>query len=385
MENKSTLFERYLNGDISREELQRLLSFFEEETNGETELDDRIRQVLDDRDSDSTDPDYISSMLERNATKLNAVVRQEEKEVRKVYRLSQQQWLRIAAVFLSVLAGLGYWRFYDSSSDLSVATAVDIAPGTDRAVLILDDDRTIVLDSSALGIVNKEDVVQYADGTLLAAVGNSERLILRTPKGGQFRVSLPDGTQAWLNADSEISYPVVFDNKERKLSVRGEVYLEVAKERNRPFIVESDNQRIEVLGTHFNVNAYRDNGRVITTLSEGSVRVIHAQTGEELVLKPGDQVQIAPQGRMKVQQVDITEIVSWKEGLYVVHDQELGLFAKQLERWYDVDVDMSTFNRQKLSAVIPRDATLATVLDAIALKTDVQFRIEGRRVTAVKK
>lgn len=387
MENKRILFERYLRGEVSSEELQRLLSFFEEENGAGAELDDKLEQLLDQQSSEVLEPTYLSPMLERNKTKLTTAILKSRQSSKKIHSIRKWRWKVsvVAAVLICVFGVVMYLQWDGSKQDEVEKRMVDIAPGADRALLILDGVKEFVLDGKATGIVNDEGAVRYADGTLLTSLDKLERLILRTPKGGQFKATLPDGTLVWLNADSEISYPAVFGANERRLSIRGEVYLQVAKDKKRPFVVESEYQKIEVLGTHFNVNAYRDKGDVITTLSEGSVRVTQSRTGETLVLKPGEQAQVALQGKMKVRPVDIEEVLSWKEGLYIINNQELGLFAKQLERWYNVEVDMSTSSATKLSAVIPRNATLITVLDAISLKTDVQFHIEGRRVTAIKR
>src|SRR5690606_26021047 len=120
---------------------------------------------------------------------------------------------------------------------------------------------------------NSDGAVRYQDGQLVANLESSRQITLRTPLAGQYQASLPDGTKVWLNAGSEISYPSSFGTRQREVSIKGEVYFEVAKDPSRPFLVASDGQLVEVLGTHFNINAYQDDDMILTTLSEGRVLV----------------------------------------------------------------------------------------------------------------
>lgn len=294
----------------------------------------------------------------------------------------------VAAVLLSALTvGLLLWN-KEAGEEMTVPKLVvveqDFMPGTNRATLSFDDDDEMELSGAQDGLINDGASVVYSDGTEIRTVEKVQMATLRTPVAGQYQVTLPDGTKAWLNALSSIRYPTAFTGTERQVEITGEVYLEVAHDTHKPFIVQTSQQRIEVLGTSFNINAYGDNGETLTTLTEGAIRLRHGKFGNEVELKPGEQAVVTNKKDIAVKKIDIEEISSWKDGLYIVNDEPLEQYARKIERWYDVDMDIQPHGNKRLSAIIPRDAKLSEVLEAIELKTDVKFTIEGRRVSAQK-
>lgn len=293
----------------------------------------------------------------------------------------------VAAVLLvGLTVGLLLWNQKSDTENMftyGFSEGHDIMPGTNRATLSFDGEDEIKLSGAQEGLINDGTIVAYNDGTMIKAIGKVQMAMLRTPVAGQYQVTLPDGTKAWLNALSSIRYPTAFTGTERQVEVTGEVYLEVARDEHQPFIVQTDQQRIEVLGTSFNINAYGDGEkRTLTTLTEGAIRLRHRKFGSEVSLHPGQQAVVTDQEAIAVKRVDVEEVSSWKDGLHIVNDEPLQQYARKIERWYDVDVDMQLHGNKRLSAIIPRDAKLSEVLQAIELKTGVKFTVEGRRVSA---
>lgn len=221
----------------------------------------------------------------------------------------------------------------------------DILPGTNKAILTLAGGRTITLKSEKNGIVVNGNKFMYNDGTTAGASDqavSSQNATLATPAGGQYQITLSDGTKVWLNAESKLRYPVEFNGGSRTVELDGEGYFEVAGDSRHPFIVQSAGQRIEVLGTHFNVNAYRDENEVKTTLVEGKVRVSNnSDSGAEnpVILYPGQQARsISGENRIYVNQVSIEETMDWKDGLFLFNNESLKSIMSRLSHWYNLEV-----------------------------------------------
>lgn len=298
-----------------------------------------------------------------------------------------QTYIRaIAAVFIVVLiAGVLLWNKTKNEETIYasvISESEDVMPGSNRAFLSFDGEKGIELSNQQEGLINDGATVVYHDGTVIKTVKEVQMATLRTPIAGQYQVTLPDGTKAWLNALSSIRYPTAFTGPDRQVAITGEVYLDVVHDEKKPFIVEASQQRVEVLGTSFNINAYGDNGQILTTLKKGAIRLRHEKFGNEIELHPGQQAVLTDRKVIEVKKVDVEEASSWKDGLYLVNDEPLKQYARKIERWYDMEVDMKQHSDKRLSAIIPRDAKLSEVLQAIELKTGVRFIIEGRRVSA---
>ncbi|MGN7823271.1 FecR family protein [Chitinophaga sp. 22536] len=249
-----------------------------------------------------------------------------------------------AAVLVLVMAGGGYYLFNKVRQPANVAGAVSlpVRPGSDKATLTLADGSVVNLDSIGTGTVTLQGVKmeKTTQGQIVyknngnAAVNN----VLRTPRGGQYKVTLPDGTDVWLNASSSISYPTAFSGSSRNVSVTGEVYFEVAADAARPFEVKVNDISVLVLGTHFNINAYDDEQTVKTTLLEGAVLVRTPEAFKHL--EPGQQAKIKP-GSNQIEwlkHVDVNNAVAWKNGYFSFDDADIPTVMRQLARWYDMDV-----------------------------------------------
>lgn len=293
----------------------------------------------------------------------------------------------IAAAVALLLLTVGILWNRKSTDDINTRTVLqshDILPGSNKATLSLEGEEEIALSGQQNGLVTDETSIMYPDGTTIRQIEKVKMATLSTPVAGQYQITLPDGTKAWLNAQSSVRYPTAFTGAERPVSITGEVYFEVAKNLEKPFIVRTEQQEVKVLGTSFNINAYGDDGQVFTTLTEGSLRVHSQDLDNAVVLQPGQQAIVSASKAITVKTVDTEEISSWKDGIYMINNEELYHYARKIERWYDVEVDMQQQGDKHLSAIIPRDAKLSEVLQAITLKTGVKFKIEGRRVTAVE-
>lgn len=274
---------------------------------------------------------------------------------------------------------------------------VDIGPGGNKAVLTLADGRKISLTDAKHGELAKEankSIAKTADGQVVYEIDGSSGVksyataynSIETPKGGQYKVILPDGTVVWLNSASSLKYPVSFASlTERRVELKGEIYFEVAKDRGRPFIVTGGGQQVEVLGTHFNVNAYEDEPDVMTTLVEGRVLV---SSGKDLssdlqtdsrYLDPGQQALLSD-GRYRVREVIASDVIAWKDGYFIFDKADIKTVMRQLARWYDMAIiyeNVST--KDEFTGEIPRSSSLNEVLRILKLG-GLNYTLKGRKL-----
>jgi len=314
---------------------------------------------------------------------------------RKIKRRSS--WLRAVSIASAamVLIALGITLYYSSGNKHTkdVKVVQDIQPGRNEAVLVLSDGSEINLSDAINGNVARQSgvvVAKVADGKLsysgsnhagASGHGNPIYNTIRTPRGGQFQVKLPDGTIVWLNAASSIKYPVQFAGKERRVELTGEGYFEVAREKAMPFVVACGNQEIQVLGTSFNVNGYSDEPFIKTTLLEGSVRVVPLLLGNEgKVIRPGEQTLLNDHGLL-VRDADPEKELAWKNGDFIFNDEDFNTVLRQISRWYDVEfVNNGNYGDLHLSGSVSRSRKLSAVLEALEVTAKIKFQLEGRRV-----
>jgi transmembrane sensor len=286
-----------------------------------------------------------------------------------------------AAVVLLTVGLVRLWRFYRSDHTDTIHIVV-VAPGGNRAVLTLAGGQKIILDSAAAGILAEQGnthVQKMRDGLLAYEAGAAPATplynTLATPRGGQYQLTLPDGTKVWLNAASSLTYPTAFTGGSRTVQMTGEAYFEVVHDKTRPFIVKAGGQTIRDLGTHFNVNAYTDEPAQVTTLLEGEVTV-----GDH-ALRPGEKASVDAAGDIRVEQGDPDQAVAWKNGLFDFTDAGLQVVMRQLSRWYNVEVTYEgNIPPRQFTGMIGRSLTLNQVLTGLA-KERVHYRIEkGNRL-----
>lgn len=210
--------------------------------------------------------------------------------------------------------------------------------------------------------------------------------VLSVPRSCEYRLRLADGTMVWLNSDSELRYPVNFAGRERRVFLKGEAYFDVARNADMPFRVEAGEMEVEALGTEFNVNVYGDDGCLRTTLAEGKVRVSYAATRQACILEPGEQA-VLEEGALSVRQVDLRDIVGWKEGRFVFSDLPLEAIVRQLERWYDMEFDFfdPAAKYYRFTGVIMRHKSLQEVLALLEETTDVKFKTNAHEIEVFRK
>lgn len=308
--------------------------------------------------------------------------------VRKIGR----PWWRYAAAAIVVLGlGVAVYKFVNQkpvAPPVAVAPVKnDALPGGNKAILRLASGQNIVLDSAAngsLAVQGNAKVVKLANGKIAyqnqsAAQKELVYNTVSTPRGGRYTLTLSDGTQVWLNAASSITFPTDFVGAAREVKITGEAYFEVAGNNTKPFHVRFGNTDVEVLGTHFNVNAYSDEAYARTTLLEGSVRVVSGT--EQIQIKPGEQVAEATDGRLsKRTKVDLEQVMAWKNGLFNFDGADLQQVLRQLGRWYDVEVVYEgDIPQRRFGGEIPMDLNLSQVLKVLQ-KVEVNFRIEGKKL-----
>jgi transmembrane sensor len=323
--------------------------------------------------------------------------------------VKRRLWPRIAAAAAAVAAIVfGVWFFNSSqylvfsSQNLSVQSANDILPGKNTATLTLANGKTINLSDAKTGVIIDAGSLKYNDGSLVQNSSGShfsgslngdqkntgpvgvpslnakEQLTVSTPRGGTYQVRLPDGTNVWLNAASSLTYSAdLIQHGVRGVKLSGEAYFEVAKNKAMPFRVLANGTEIEVLGTHFNVDAY--DKQINTTLLEGAVRL--KNSSDQVILRPG-QSGISENGKdIKTQPADIEAATAWKNGYFVFHDENIKTIMDKISRWYDIDVEYrGDVQRKVLYGKISRADSITDLLKNLQLTQVINLKIEGRRV-----
>ncbi len=265
--------------------------------------------------------------------------------------------------------------------------AHEVLPGGNKAVLTLGDGETVMLDDAKTGEVARQGNTQVyktaAGEVVYKADGNENEEVvyhtLSTPRGGQYKLMLPDGSSVWLNSASSIRYATVFSGTERVVEVTGEAYFEIAHDATKPFVVKVNEMDIRVLGTHFNVNAYNDESSLNTTLLQGSVSL--SKAGNTMQLKPGQQAQLnGEKGFRMVNDVDLDEVVAWKNGYFSFNKADLQTVMRQIARWYDVTISFEgKIPHREFVGKIKRNNNASEVLK-ILQESKVHFKIEGKKI-----
>jgi len=307
-------------------------------------------------------------------------------------RVVKIKWVRYAAAII-LLFGIGSYLYNAqraSHAKVAIQQTIhedDIQPGTNGAILTLADGSTMKLDSLGNGVIARQhgtDITLH-NGQLDYTVpgptdGQTVLNTVSTPAGRQFRLILPDGTRVWLNAASSLRYPVAFNEGERKVSVTGEAYFEVAKNEKKPFRVTINNAtEVQVLGTNFNINAYSNEPVIKTTLIAGSIRLYNLKKNEGALLTPGDQAIVDSTFTMPVKKrrVEVERDIAWKDGLFSFTDADLQTVMRQLARWYNVKVDYQIgIPDMRFDGKIDKSLTLVQVLNGLTKKR-VKYKIEG--------
>ncbi|SUJ02520.1 fec operon regulator FecR [Sphingobacterium spiritivorum] len=372
------LYEKYTNGNCSKEELQKLETYKDSFEFTDTQWNNAVMG-----DSDEVKnriyKKLLSGMNENSGTGYRRYI-----------------WLKWGAVAATLLIILGaVWMLQknkETTRTTSVTTKNSIIPGGDKAMLILEDGTQVDLENTQSGAINsngKYIAAKVGDGKLEYRDEDTKTAslvsyhTLRTPKGGQFQLRLPDGTMAWLNAASSIRYPTAFVGAERRVEISGEVYFDVKKQNGKHFIVQTNNQEITVLGTRFNVFAYTDESFVQTSLIEGKVQV--DINDRQLMLKPGlSSVYHKDTGKIRTKSFDPDEVLAWQQGNFNFNAEPIESVMRKISRWYDVEIYYEGDIKGKMfSGSLSRFSNVQDILEVIALTGVVKFKIKDRKIYVI--
>lgn len=371
------LYRRYLDGTISAPEKQELSELLEEAD--DRELAELAQDYLDmDAPQDLRNLQFdTDSILEK--IKQRIVQPEPETPVRPLWKY----WLHVAAIGAILALSFFIYRYnhkdMEEPKEYVLTDLKDVSPGGKRATLTLADGRTIVLDSASAGqlaLIDGTRISKTSSGELIyqdQAPGSDElqNNVVNIPRGGEYQLQLPDGTKVWLNAATKIEYPTRFIGAERRVVLTGEAYFEVTKDAKHPFIVETADQQIMVLGTHFNVNTYQAD-RTITTLEEGSVRVTRhpelvSGSVSNVLLKPGQQ-SVLFNSSLTVNEADLESALAWKNGMLFFRDAPLQTVLAEVSRWYDVEIQYNGKPTQELfTGSVARTSNLSAMLRILQL------------------
>ena len=374
---------RYNSGTASKEEVRYLEAYYNLFEINPDFLDEENTQLL---------KDEIKLKIEQRITS------QEDDQRKggtlKTFKISIQHYAAAAILLFTFSVGTYFLLRQQDKTVVKTAFEADHSPGSNKAILTLANGKKIVLDKTAdrevvqlagVSIKNTDDgqiVYTVTPGQSVHSAGEAPQLnTISTPRGGQYQVMLSDGTRVWLNSASSITYPTVFDGKQRLVELHGEAYFEVAKNKKLPFRVKTDLQTVEVLGTHFNINSYTDEPLLKTTLLEGSVSV--SATGNQVILTPGQQAKINISGNsIKVDNsVDLDKVLAWKNGIFSFENEDLKSIMRQITRWYNVDIVYSgPVAKDKFSGEISRNSNLSRVLKILELN-NLHFDVSGKTIT----
>lgn len=380
LEHIRELYSQYLAKTISDNGKEELMQFFD--TGNEQEIVYVIGELSPD---DTPNIPDISQYNVRTKQVLERIVAHTSPTRQKppVWR-----WLSIAATIM--LIGFAGYYLYKTNQvpkepQLTSIYGDDVPPGTNRATVTLSDGTVIALSEDKNGIVANGAELAYTDGVkLVEATAAIQYATLATPRGGQYRLTLPDGSKVILNAESSVTYPTTFADKQRKVELKGEAFFDVAENKAQPFVVATEQQQVTVTGTTFNVNAYGDNNRTITTLVTGSVNVKSNSSSASVSLKPGQEA-VWSNGTIKTKDVDTQAATGWADGVFVFKYKTLAEILPQLERWYDIQVDIDPIPDTEFYAEINRNTPLSTVLESMEQTSNLRFEIKERRLKLKKK
>lgn len=388
------LFDRLLAGRLEPGDAEAIANWL-----GNSDLDQASRQLLLEhlQQHSETWDSLAPEIRERLDQRLPLIFSSRPARPALVHVLGGSGWIKYAAAVI-ILIALSWFAltkpWIRDAQPLPVAQSntMDIVePGRDGAILTLENGSKLVLDSMGNGVLTTENGTQILlrDGQLLYQAGDVSSDVvgyntMSTPKGRQFKLRLPDGSNVWLNAASSIRYPTAFVGAERRVEITGEAYFEVAHRDDQPFRVTVDQQtEVEVLGTHFNINSYNNEDQISTTLLEGSVKVTSGKGNA--VLTPGQQARSGGASSIQVMtNVNLDKVMAWKNGLFDFQDATLEEVMRQLERWYDIEVSYEgKIPKLEFYGRMGKDLDLQTVLRGLE-KSNVHFRMEqGRKLVIV--
>lgn len=299
-------------------------------------------------------------------------------------RVRKYVWWAAAAILLGVVTTSYLLTHRTPTPQPPLAAIQDVMPGSDKAILTLGNGQQVILDSSSSGQIAAQGnvaIIKKDDGSLLYTSPENTHThevlynTLTVPRGGQYKLTLPDGSRVWLNAASTLKYPTAFTGPQRIIELNGEGYFEVAPQAGKPFFVYTRQVKVAVLGTSFNIMSYPDEKNVYTTLLSGAVKVTSGQ--QEKLLTPGHQaIADNDNNEMLVQEVETSQTIAWKEGMFRFAGNNIPMVLRQISRWYDIDIEyQGTPPSGHLTGKVPRQMPLSDVMRILEL-SGVHSRLE---------
>lgn len=379
----------YCKGSLTRQEREELMLWVNQNIENKQEFHKYVTLYRDARSLG-----FVKQIDKEKAwAKIN-------KSIHKKNHLEVRRWLPYAAAILLVATvGLTFYvgnlsNNYSSNSDSRILATRNIHPGTRKAILVLADGQAVDL------IKNQEQQIFEADGTAIEKDANNNIRYntskaknsipltnqIVVPRGGEYSLTLSDGTKVWLNSETKLKFPVRFTGDKREVQLIGEAYFEVKHNEKVPFVVHVQQTLVKALGTRFNISAYSDQNYTTTTLVDGKVEITNHLS--RAMLKPGDQ-SISQKGTslIKVKEVNTFLYTSWTTGVLEFENMELSNIAKQLERWYDVKISFSSNHIKdvRFTGAIKRKKPFEFTLRMIEMVADVKFSVQGKQVTVERK
>lgn len=376
------LLKKAADATATAEELQELADLVLQDPSGESSLEMEALLRNDAAPRQAYDKAHWDKLADN-------ILEADRPQPAKVIPWRSRAWA--AAVVLLLVSSVTFWLLRRPASVKGPALVQqhqkDIAPGGNRAVLTLGDGTEISLDSAGNGVLAQQGntkVIKTGNGQLQYDApqhgGQPVFNKIATPRGGQYTITLPDGSRVWLNASSSLRYPAVFSSGGRVVELKGEAYFEVAKQAGQPFVVKVEEMEVKVLGTHFNIMAYDDESAVKTVLLEGAVEVKKA--GVTRMLKPGQGASLLRQSGMLelLPEVNTEEAVAWKNGFIQFEGNDIRSAMRQIARWYNVDVVYKGNVPAHFRGIVPRNVPISEVLKMLELTGEVHFEIRDRQI-----
>lgn len=371
------LLAKYFNGDILNEEDKKLLSDWQSKSDANKRSFDKYQKMFNERE-------YLNEVDSINIDKAWKV---QENRINKSRSLHINHLMRYAAIIIPIIGISLFWMISQNKTPLPSPKLVDLSTiegGKHKALLTMGDGKTVNLTDVNQVIANTEGLSIKADSSgkleyVSAKEAKASYNTLYVPRAGEYQLILPDGTKVWLNSDTKLIYPTVFTGKTRKVSLEGEAYFSVAKNKKKPFIVTSKNMNIKVLGTEFNFNSYDTRESIDVVLIEGSVRY---KTGNKTdILKPGQKVsRYKTSGKVSASNVDVNKYIAWKEGIYMFDNISLGDLSEEISRWYDVEVFFvnQSIKDKLFTGVIEKYKSLKFIVELLESTNSVKCRLKEK-------
>lgn len=369
------LIAKYLTKNLSEEETEYLRRWVEELPGRE----EYLRRLAERND-------FSVKYRRYEAVDAEGAKRRFLRKIRRRQIFDTTHWAWYSAAAVAALIVVSVWFSRTSESEAPAFLLSEVAPGTTQAVLVLENGsefsltrggETIAFDDS-LSARTEDGAITYNPGY---AVKSPEYHTLVVPRGGEYRITLSDGTRVHINADSKLRFPVAFSGSERRVQLSGEAYFEVAKEAARPFVVEAGAARVRQYGTIFNINTYNDAAEVV--LVSGAIGVSR-ENGAEVSLAPG-QLAVCDEG-IEVRDVDVLPYIAWTKGRFTFDDERLVDIAEDLMRWYDVEIEIldPEIADMRFTGSVGRDQSIERIMNAISYTQNVRVEVKENKIEIFK-